>query len=39
MSAEIDPQKIITNINNLLRRASGKQLRLIYLLSYEIIKK
>ena len=39
MSAEFDPQKVINNINNLLRRATEKQLRLIYLFSYEIVRK
>lgn len=31
--------KIIKNINNLLAKATDKQLRIIYLVAYEIIKK
>ena len=39
MGVELDPQKIIANTNNLLKKASVKQLLLIYQVAYEIIKK
>ncbi len=39
MSAEIDPQKIISNLDNLLKKANPKQLRLIYMVAYAIIKR
>jgi hypothetical protein len=39
MENAIDPQKIRTNIDNLLKKANPRQLRLFYLIAYEIIKK
>lgn len=39
MENAIDPQKIRINIDNLLKKANPRQLRLLYLLAYEIIKK
>ena len=38
-NAMYDTEKIIKNITNLLPRATLKQLRIIYLVSYEIIRK
>lgn len=38
MQEKNDPQKIIKNINSLLPRGTIKQLRIIYLVAYEIIK-
>lgn len=39
MDSKPDTEKLKKNINNLLNRASEKQLRTIYLVAYEIIKK
>ena len=39
MTEEIDPQKIIAKINNLLPKATEKQLRIIFLIVYEIVKR
>ena len=39
MGNAIDPQKIIGNIENLLKKANNRQLRLLYSIAYEIIKK
>ena len=39
MENAIDPQKIRINIDNLLKKANPRQLRLFYLIAYEIVKK
>lgn len=39
MSADINPQKIINNLDNLLKKANPQQLRLIYMVAYAIIKR
>lgn len=39
MVSALDPQKIRSNIDNLLKKANPRQLRLLYLIAYEIIKK
>lgn len=39
METTLDAQKLTKNIITLLNRASVKQLRTIYLVAYEIIKK
>ena len=39
MENKIEPQKIIQRINTLLGRATDKQLRIIYQVAYEIVKK
>ena len=39
MANEIDQQKIIANIHNLLNKATGKQLRIIFLIVYEIVRR
>lgn len=39
MESKIDSHKMRKNINNLMERATDKQLRLIYLVAYEIVKK
>ena len=36
---KIDTSKVKKNINNLLDRATDKQLRIIYQVAYEIVKK
>ena len=39
MGNAIDPKKIRINIDNLLKKANPRQLRLLYVIAYEIIKK
>ncbi len=39
MESKIDTNKMRKNINNLMDRASDRQLRLIYLVAYEMVKK
>lgn len=39
VESELDQIKLRKNINNLLERASVKQLRAIYIVTYEIVKK
>ena len=39
MEDEQNAQKILINITSLLKRATIKQLRLIYMVAFEIIKK
>lgn len=39
MESTLDESKLRKNINNLLERASEKQLRAIYIVTYEIVKK
>ena len=39
MESKIEGHKIRKNINNLLERATDKELRVIYLVAYEIVKK
>ena len=39
MESKLDLNKLRKNINNLLERASEKQLRVIYSVTYEIVKK
>ena len=39
MENAIDPQKIRANIDNLLKKANPRQLRLLFVIAYEIIKK
>ena len=39
MESKIDSYKMRKNINNLMKRATDKQLRLIYLVAYEIVNK
>ncbi len=39
MTEKIDPQKIRRNIDAILNKATVKQLLVIYLASYEIVKK
>lgn len=39
MESTLNESKLRKNINNLLERASEKQLRVIYIVAYEIVKK
>lgn len=39
MGNSIDPQKILSNLESLLKKADPKQLRLLYMVAYEIVKK
>lgn len=39
MESKIDREKIKKSIDNLLERATDKQLRIIYTVAYEIVKK